>query len=214
MKTRTLLLMSLVLNAGLGAGLAIYVNQTRSESLVSLSHALPPQAQGVTTVGASSGTGFGPVYSATLPANPLAERSEMFDMEKGRRLFEPDFEVFNCDAAAAVKWSQSVGVDLCGYAGSGRVPCCVAYYMAVLPCGMETWERGSASEIVASPELEQMKSPKRKCLFPSEKPSCYMFRTQEGTYGLLKIIASDTGMRIFYKFAISGTNSPGNAKQA
>jgi hypothetical protein len=192
-------MISLILNVALAGGLAFLAQQKPVTSEAISTRVVGPDRVIVATEEQSSGAHFGPVYEALLPGN-ASGHPELFDLEKGSRLKEPAFDTFNNDPSAALSWILSTGMDVSGIVCPEAEPCCVTYYMAVVHCPKEAWGTKSAADVLASPELANIKNPKRTCLIVRDE-KCYLFRTHTGNSGMMMLEDSGDSIRIRYKLA-------------
>lgn len=207
MKTRTLFTASLVANAVL-VGAMTYVCQQMPEP----AHQ-PADARSVVNAGSDGATSlakpadgsprFGPVMEILLPKPGKDHRSEMFDLETGRCLTEPDFDFFGRKVKAYVAWMQANGLDISGVVHEGREVFCVCYYMAAVPVDSKLWEAATPAEVLASPELARIHDPKRSVIMPAQaKTDTFVFRTREGATGMLQVLGATAdrhSVKIRYK---------------
>ena len=207
MKTKILLVASVFLNIALLGTVALLSKQNPEQNPI------PADARIVATSGYAEGVGFtdrtrtavpfGTVIEALLPAPPEAGRPELLDLETGRRLREPDSEYFAGNARANIAWIRTNGLDISGVVLSGRNFMCICYYMAVVPVNSQRWEQATPAEIIADPELARIRDPKRPFIFPArDKSDTYLFRTAEGTPGILQVVGltpNNRNVKIRYK---------------
>ena len=145
---------------------------------------------------------FGPVTEVTLPAAEMNRPAQIRDLETGRSLPEPTLEAFNSDAHAIMAWIRSKGLDISCFAWSGGATC-VTYDMNIVAGDNKCWEKTTAQELLANPALApKTHSPRRLLVLGENRPDTYMFRTGEGTLGMLRIIGlsqDGRGVKICYK---------------
>lgn len=157
-----------------------------------------------TSVAALIGPGgkFGPVMEITLPAAKADGVPEITDLESGRALVQPSVESFNSRADAIMGWIRSHGLDISCNVWSGGAAC-VTYDMTVVPVERNCWEKTTSEELVANATLSPARhAPRRLLVLGQDRPDTYMFRTGEGTLGMLQIVGLNQdgrGVKIRYK---------------
>lgn len=215
MSVKTLLIGSVALNVAL-LGAAAYLYQQIPE-LDSMPSGLPARAAASQqhrvggTGDAGAGQGFGPVIEALLPGPADGIHSDMLDLETGCRLTEPDFfDHFKGDSRANLAWIRTNGLDISGVVFERRDVFCICYYMAVVPVDPRCWVEATGADVAGDPELGRIHEPKRTSLTLSpNKTDTYMFRTQEGTPGLLRVLGTSDdrrAARICYKLVLAPTS--------
>jgi hypothetical protein len=150
-----------------------------------------------TSVAALIGPGgkFGPVMEITLPAAKTDGTPEITDLETGRALVQPSVESFNSRADALMGWIRSHGLDISCNVWSGGAAC-VTYDMTVVSVERNCWDKTTSEELVANAALSPMRhAPRRLLVLGNARPDTYMFRTGEGTLGMLQIVGLNQGGR-------------------
>ncbi len=145
---------------------------------------------------------FGPVIETVLPGAKTESAPEILDLETGRMLHEPPFEYFDSRVDAIMAWPRSHGLDIsCSVWSSGAT--CVTYDMIIVPVEGKCWEETTEQELLRNPALAPVRhSPRRLLVQGNNGPDTYIFRTAEGTLGMLHIVGLDQhgrGVRIRYK---------------
>jgi hypothetical protein len=145
---------------------------------------------------------FGPVMEKTLPAADATGRAEILDLETGRARPEPAFEDFNSNVRAVMGWIRSNGLDISCFVWRGGAAC-VTYDMNVIPVEGTCWEKTTEQELLGNPALAPGRhAPRRLLVLGDNRPDTYIFRTGEGTVGMLRIIGlweHGQGVKIRYK---------------
>jgi hypothetical protein len=171
-------------------------------------HDLPchAQAQGVSsTVFAALGNSapkFGPEMEAVLPSARTNGLADILDLETGRTLAQEPFEHFRFRADAIMAWIRSNGLDIsCNIWSTGAT--CVTYDMAIVAVASKAWEKTTEEELVANPALAPTRHSRRKLLvLGPNRPNTYIFRTSEGSFGMLRLVGlteDGRGIKIRYK---------------
>src|SRR5215475_446315 len=97
-------------------------------------------------------------------------------------------------------WVRSNGLDISCF-GLSRGAACVTYDMTVVAVEGKCWEQNEEEELVDNAALAAGPSP-RKLLVLHDGPATYMFRTGEGTFGMLRLVGlsqDGRGVKICYK---------------
>ena len=145
---------------------------------------------------------FGPMIETVLPVAETNKATDILDLETGRAQLEPPFESFNSRADAIMAWIRSHGLDVSCFLWSGGAAC-VTYDMTIVAVEAKCWEETTAEELLDNPALTPARhSPRRLLLQGHNRPDTYMFRTGEGTLGMLRIVGSSPhgrGVKIRYK---------------
>jgi hypothetical protein len=149
----------------------------------------------------SLGAKFGPVIETVLPA-AKTEEPQMLDLETGRVQPQKPFEHFNFRADAIMAWIRSNGLDIsCNVWSTGAA--CVTYDMSVVAVTGKCWEGATEEELRGNPALAPKRhSPRRLLVLGQNRPDTYIFRTGEGTLGILQIVGLSSdgqGVKIRYK---------------
>ena len=144
--------------------------------------------------------GFGPEVVAVLPGNE--KRPELLDLETGRRLAQPDFERSKLCGAAIMAWIRANGLDISGSIWPGGAAC-VTYNMRVVPVEAQCWEKTLAEDLLDNPALApNQPAPRRLLVLGHGRTNTYLFRTGEGTSGMLQIVGlskDGLGIQIRYR---------------
>ena len=118
------------------------------------------------------------------------------------QVFFSQVEKFNWRADALMGWIRSKGLDIsCTLWPNGAA--CVTYDMAIIPIEGKCWQETTEEELLGNPALAPgAHSPRRLLVLGHNRPDTYMFRTAEGTVGMLRIIGlgqHEPGVTIRYK---------------
>ena len=148
---------------------------------------------------------FGPVIETILPAaktKGATDVLDILDLETGRALLQPPFEYFNSRADAIMAWIRSNSLDIsCSVWSSGAA--CVTYDMTIVAVEGKCWEETTEEELLCNPALAPgCHSPRRLLGVGHNRPDTYMFRTGEGSLGMLRIAGVSPhgrGVNIRYK---------------
>jgi hypothetical protein len=158
---------------------------------------------------------FGPIVSTVLPAGTDASPI-ILDLETGRMMPQPAADDLAARGDAIMNWIRSNGLDLSCTIWRGGAAC-VTHDMTVVPVGQKCWDQSTEQELISNPALTSAAhSPRRLLLTGNDRPNTYIFRTAEGTLGMLRIIGSsqaDGGMKVSYKL-INPAQSIAAAKSA
>jgi hypothetical protein len=153
--------------------------------------------------------GFGPVIEATLPAAKSGGHTEILNLETGRWLTEPRLDQFNDDARALVIWFRTNGVNISSFVWPDGAAACQTYNMTVVPLDTKCWEESAAEAVCGIPRsAADRHSPRRLLFLASGQPDTYVFQTDQGTLGILRLVGlSDDrhGVKIRYKLVQSGS---------
>jgi hypothetical protein len=152
---------------------------------------------------------FAPVMEIILPVARTEDAREITDLETGRALVQPSVESFNSRADAIMGWIRSHGLDISCNIWSGGAAC-VTYDMTVVPVEKICWEKTSSEELVTNAALSRVcHAPRRLLVLGQDRPDTYMFRTGEGTLGMLQIVGLNQdgrGVKIRYKLIRPATS--------
>jgi hypothetical protein len=159
---------------------------------VSFDHQRKTQAQCAsdehkrTALSGASGK-FGPVIESVLPAR--TETSiDMLDLETGCARRQPPLDDFNSRPDAIMGWIRSNGVDISSSLWPGGAAC-VTYEMTIVPVATKYWETTTEHELLDHPALAPVPhSPRRLLVLGNGRPDTYIFRTGEGTLGMLRLV--------------------------
>ena len=145
---------------------------------------------------------FAPVIERVLsPAE--TQRVDILDLETGRAVAEPPFEKdFNARADAITIWIRSQGLDVSCFRWS-RGAACITYDMIIVPVAEKCWRETTEQELIRDPDLSPgQHSPRRLLLLGDNRPDTFIFRTGEGTLGVLRFVdlgSAGKGVKIRYK---------------
>ena len=153
---------------------------------------------------ALSGPGgkFGPVIDTVLPSRTETGAVDMLDLETGCSRRQPSLEYFNSRADAIANWIRSNGLDISSSLWPGGAAC-ITYEMTIVPVATKCWENITEQQLLDDPALAPVPhSPRRLLVLGNGRPDTYIFRTAEGTLGMLQLLGSDAhghGVKIRYK---------------
>jgi hypothetical protein len=97
-------------------------------------------------------------------------------------------------------WVSSNSLDIsCSVWSTGAT--CVTYGMTVVGVESKCWEQTTAEELLGNPALApRQHSPWRLLVLGKNQPDTYIFRTGDGTLGMLQLVAvTQQGVKIRYK---------------
>jgi hypothetical protein len=145
---------------------------------------------------------FGPVIETVVPAAKTNGTTDMLDLETGRVQPLPPFEYFNSRADVIMAWIRSNGLDIsCSVWPNGAA--CVTHDMIIVAVDGECWKETTEQELIGNPALASGRhSPRRMLVLGHDRPDTYVFRTGEGTLGMLRIVGLSRhgrGVNICYK---------------
>lgn len=198
MNAKKYLVTAMVLNLAL---LAFAVSVSHHHSSESQRGANNPNRTALTGPGGK----FGPVIETVLPTAKTKGSTgiaDILDLETGRTLPEPPFEYFNSRVEAIMGWIRSNGLDIsCCVWSSGAT--CITYDMIIVPVEAKCWEETTEEALLSNPALAPVpRSPRRLLVLGHDQPDTYIFRTGEGTLGMLRIAGvsqHEPGVKIRYK---------------
>lgn len=148
---------------------------------------------------------FDPSADVLLRHYGEGRQSELFDLETGRQLREPTFESFGNNALANIAWIKTNGLDISGLVFDRTNVSCITYYLAAVPVERRLWADATPAQVATHPALAQIHDPKRTALSPErDGTDTFLFRTQEGTAGILQIrgVGPDSrSVKLRYKLA-------------
>ena len=145
---------------------------------------------------------FGPMIETVLLADKTQSPANIVDLETGRALLQPPSDYFNYRADAIMAWIRSNGLDISCLVWSGDAAC-VTYDMTIVAVEGKCWEQTTEEELLGNSALAPgQHSPRRLLALGHDRPDTYMFRTREGTLGMLRIVGLSqhgAGVKICYK---------------
>lgn len=199
MKTKILLLLSVGLNVTL-LGATVYLSKqipevtyAEADPWILANRGVGTDAPGVT--GRAYEIQVGTVVETVLPTPENGARAEMLDLESGKTILEPPFEFFGSNARANIAWIQANGLDLSGVIIGGSNVMCIGYYLAAVPMPPQIWDEPPLDPLSNS-ALAAIHDPKRTVLtYENGKNSTYLFRTAEGTPGILQVLGTTDDLR-------------------
>ena len=145
---------------------------------------------------------FGPVIETVLPPARGDSSVDILDLETGRTMLQPPFEYFNGRAPAIMGWIRSNSLDISCFTWSSGAAC-VTYDMTLVPVEGHCWDTAREQELVHSPALAPaLHSPRRLLVLGHGRPDTFLFRTGDGTLGILRLVGADQkgkGVKIRFK---------------
>jgi hypothetical protein len=145
---------------------------------------------------------FGPVIETVLPSDKNDTLTDILDLETGIGLRPPTLDYFNSRADAMMAWIRSNGLDISCSPCAG-CPACITYDMTVVPVAAKYWQKATEQDLLDNPALAPVPhSPRRMLVMRDDRLDTYMFRTGEGTLGILQLIGADEhghGVKVRYK---------------
>jgi len=146
---------------------------------------------------------FGPVIETVLLAANINGTAQILDLETGRVLPEPLPEAFGFRANAIMAWIRGKGLDISCSVWPDGGTACVTYEMTLLPVERKCWNETTEAELLHNEALApRPHSPRRQLVLARNRPDTYVFRTGEGTLGMLRLdgLSQDgRGVKIRYK---------------
>ena len=144
---------------------------------------------------------FGPVKEIVLPA-PKGDEPEILDFESGRFVRQEPLEHFKFRAGSIMAWIRSKGLDIsCKVWSTGAA--CVTYDMTLVPIAGKSAEKVAESEVLGNRLLAPGRhAPRRLLVLGKNQPDTYIFRTGDGTLGVLQLIGlskDGRGVKIRYR---------------
>jgi len=140
-----------------------------------------------------------------LPAAGKSARPMWLDLETGRCLIDPDRRYVATGPAVLSEWVRRNGLDVLATVDRDGSFCLYPRYMAMAQVDSKLWQQASSQEIASHPALQSMARPYgRALLFKGSEEGTYLFRTKDGTLGILQIQptkASPLGLRMRWKLA-------------
>jgi hypothetical protein len=144
---------------------------------------------------------FGRVIDTVLPAAKTNGATDILNLETGRALLQPPLDL-NSRADVIMAWIRSNGLDISCSAWPASAAC-VTHDMAIVAVEAKCWENTTEEEILTNPALAARRHhPRRLLVLGQSHPDTYVFRTGEGTLGMLRItgLSQDgQGVNIRYK---------------
>ena len=121
---------------------------------------------------------------------------------QSRAVLPPPDEDFNFRPDAIMAWIRSSGLDISCYVWSSGAAC-VTYDMTLVAVDGKCWEETTAEELLGNRALDPGRhAPRRLLVLGHNRPDTYLFRTGEGTLGMLRIVGLSQhgrGVKIRYK---------------
>ena len=149
---------------------------------------------------------FGPLIDTILPSAENEQPLEILDLETGKALLLAPFDP-ESRADEIVAWIRSNGLDVSSCVWPNGAAC-ITYDMTIIAVDRKCWDETTADELRDHPALApERHSPRRLLVLGSNKADTYMFRTGDGTLGMLRILGlSDNkqGVRVCYKLINPG----------
>jgi hypothetical protein len=145
---------------------------------------------------------FGPVIDTVVPTADNNGTADILDLETDRSRIQPPWAHFNYRVDAIMGWIRSNGLDISSFVLSGGAAC-ITYDMTIVPVERKCWEETTSEELRDNPALApRPHSPRRLLVVGDNRPDTYIFRTGEGTLGMLRIVGlsqNGQGVKIRYK---------------
>ena len=145
---------------------------------------------------------FGPMIETVLPAAKSKRPTEILDVETGGALLQPSIEDFDFRADAIMTWIRSSGLDISCFVWPGGAAC-ITYDMTIIAVEGKCWEETTEKELFNNPALAPGRhAPRRLLVVGHNRPDTYLFRTGDGTLGMLRIVGlsqQGAGVKIRYK---------------
>jgi hypothetical protein len=144
---------------------------------------------------------FGPVIEAIVPA-AKSKGVEILDLETGHALLQPSPEYFDSRPDTITAWIRFNRLDISCFVWSCGAAC-VTYDMTIVPVERKCWEQTSEEALRDNPALAPVPhSPRRLLVLGKDQPDTYIFRTGDGTLGMLRLVdlkVEGRGVKIRYK---------------
>ena len=197
--------------AGMGelAGLNFDVDATAEMQRLAQSTPpeIPPVAQSALSLnqsGPHAASPFARELEVQLLAVTEGAQGQWLDFETARFLTEPDTDYFD-GPGAYLEWCRTNSLDLSAvlYRDEG-------YWLFLSPAAItrveaKLWEQATPEEIISHPGLRAIRQSHYSAISPAhDRSNTYLFRTQQGTFGILRLLEFDPVSRqvkIQYKLA-------------
>lgn len=142
---------------------------------------------------------FGPVIDVILPAAKKENTTEILDLELGKSLLQPPLD-FDSRADEIIAWVRSNRLDISCSVWSNNAAC-ITYNMVIVGVERKCWDESTPHELLVNPDLSPNRhSPRRLLVLGNDAVNTYMFRTGDGTLGMLRIVSQNAqGVKICYK---------------
>ena len=175
-----------------------HASQRRPSSAQSLITPKPgPHPEVTLTRVAASAQGFGPVVEATLPAEQSDGGTEILDLDTGRWLIMPALDRFNEDVGAMMTWIRTNGLNISCRVWPDGSAACVTCNMTVVPVETRCWNETATHDFPGLPVLTPgHHSATRLLLLGPGRAETYVFRTDEGTVGMLRLVGLSDDKRL------------------
>jgi len=140
-----------------------------------------------------------------FPSADTSARPLWLDLETGRCLIDPDRDYIAGGSAVLSEWVRRHGLDVYATVDRDGSFCLYPRYMAVAQVDGKLWQQASLEEIASHPALQSMARPYgRALLFKDRAEGTYLFRTKDGTSGILQVQRTEDSLpelRIRWKLA-------------
>lgn len=155
--------------------------------------------------------GFSVEVETSMTASCETARRHWLDLETGRCLTEPELDYFVNRKALRLDWLRTNNLDLLAAVYHDRSYCYFPRHMTVAPVDGKLWEQATPEEIASHPALRSILNPIRSAASPPKgKIATYIFRTEQGTFGILRVLGLDPSQRqlkLHYKLANVGAKA-------
>jgi len=170
--------------------------------------AFPPVAQEAPTLNqpkADAASPFVREYAVRLYAPAGVRRGDWLDLETGRFLTGADLDYYYENPRGYVDWCRTNGVDLSAEVYPDRTYWLFTRYLAFAPVDDRLWEQATPEDIMSHPALRSSRPLPQFVISPADdQTDTYVFRTQQGTIGILRVLEFNPAsrqLRIQYKLA-------------
>ena len=155
---------------------------------------------------------FGPTIETVLPTcrtEANTDKLEILDLETGRAVLQPPLEEFDSRADAVMAWLRSNRLDVsCSVWPDGAA--CVTYNMTLIASDTKSWKATTEELLLENPALAAgQRSPRRLLVLGPNRPDTYLFRTGEGTLGILQLMGlSQDAQRVKIRYKLINPITP------
>jgi hypothetical protein len=138
------------------------------------------------------------------------ERRRWLKREEGGCLTEPDWDYFDTPSAH-MDWCRTNSLDLAPATDPDQHCWLFTCGMVVAPVGGKLWEQATPDNLISHPKLRASSQFRFTDVSPArDKWDTYLFRTQQGTMGILRLLEFNPAARqlkIQYKLARVGAKT-------